>query len=276
MVPALKFGMLCRNCRYVASRREYALAEQRKEWYYVAEGVQAGPVAEDALEQLVRRGTITSETFVWARGLTEWTRAGDPNAEAAGFPAVWGGSADSRACSVCGRVLPKDEVIELLGATVCAECKPGYVQRLQEGTLLPTGLVYAGFWIRFAAKLIDNLILGVVSVLAFAVAALFFDPENPIMMLAVHFIMIFAQYGIGAAYCTFFVGRYGATPGKLVCRIRIVFEDGTRITYLRAFARFWAEMLSGLTLYVGYIMAAFDSENRTLHDYVCNTRVVRE
>ena len=52
--------------------------------------------------------------------------------------------------------------------------------------------------------------------------------------------------------------------------------DGGRVTYLRAFARSAAEILSVLILYVGYIMAGFDEEKRALHDRICSTRVVRK
>jgi hypothetical protein len=38
--------------------------------------------------------------------------------------------------------------------------------------------------------------------------------------------------------------------------------------------RYFAKMLSSLTLLIGYIIAAFDEEKRSLHDRICNTRVV--
>ena len=38
---------------------------------------------------------------------------------------------------------------------------------------------------------------------------------------------------------------------------------------------FFAEMLSGMILGIGYLMAAFDDEKRALHDRICDTRVVR-
>jgi len=34
-------------------------------------------------------------------------------------------------------------------------------------------------------------------------------------------------------------------------------------------------MLSGMTLGIGYILAAFDAEKRGLHDMICDTRVIR-
>ena len=78
-----------------------------------------------------------------------------------------------------------------------------------------------------------------------------------------------------AAYTTWLLGKYGATVGKMACKIRVVKADGSPIQYMRALGRFFAEWLSGMILLIGYIMAAFDSEKRTLHDRICNTRVIR-
>jgi uncharacterized RDD family membrane protein YckC len=38
--------------------------------------------------------------------------------------------------------------------------------------------------------------------------------------------------------------------------------------------RYFSEMLSGMIMMIGYIMAGFDDEKRALHDRICNTRVV--
>jgi uncharacterized RDD family membrane protein YckC len=78
----------------------------------------------------------------------------------------------------------------------------------------------------------------------------------------------------GIAYNTFFVGRYAATPGKMAVGIRVVAPDGSRINYMRAFGRAWADILSSMTCFIGYIIAAFDNEKRALHDHICTTRVV--
>jgi uncharacterized RDD family membrane protein YckC len=77
------------------------------------------------------------------------------------------------------------------------------------------------------------------------------------------------------SYEIFFLGKYGATPGKMVCKIHVVTGEGEKITYGRAAGRAFAERLSGLICYIGYIMVAFDNpEKRALHDRICNTRVV--
>jgi uncharacterized RDD family membrane protein YckC len=79
---------------------------------------------------------------------------------------------------------------------------------------------------------------------------------------------------IGVAYYVFFVGRYAATPGKMICGLRIVTAEGGKVGYGRAAGRFFAEILSALCCTIGYIIAAFDDEKRALHDHICSTRVV--
>jgi uncharacterized RDD family membrane protein YckC len=62
----------------------------------------------------------------------------------------------------------------------------------------------------------------------------------------------------------------------MACGIKVVRPDGDRVSYARALGRYFAEILSGLILAIGYIMAAFDSEKRALHDHICSTRVVKK
>jgi uncharacterized RDD family membrane protein YckC len=82
-------------------------------------------------------------------------------------------------------------------------------------------------------------------------------------------------FALEGGYIVFFLGKYGATPGKMACKIKVVNADGSPITYSRASGRFFSEILSGLLCGVGYLMAGFDDEKRALHDRLCNTRVIK-
>ena len=76
--------------------------------------------------------------------------------------ATTGLAAETRFCSECGRPSPAHEMVTIGAATICAQCKPLYMQRVREGGQ-PIGVRrYAGFWIRFVARLIDGIILAVV------------------------------------------------------------------------------------------------------------------
>ena len=67
----------------------------------------------------------------------------------------------------------------------------------------------------------------------------------------------------------------GATPGKMALGIRIVRAGGGGISPGLAVGRCFRQVLSGILVGIGYLMAAFDAENRMLHDRLCDTRVIR-
>ena len=61
----------------------------------------------------------------------------------------------------------------------------------------------------------------------------------------------------------------------MACGLKVIRPDGEEITYGRACGRFFADILSYVILFIGYIMVAFDEEKRALHDRICDTRVVK-
>jgi uncharacterized RDD family membrane protein YckC len=190
-------------------------------------------------------------------------------------------------CAHCGKPFPAGEMIEYDGKHVCRTCKPLFLQKLAEGQTPLGDLVYAGFWIRFAAKFIDGITLYVVNsvlslilvpLLGFSSLAAGKAPDPHAVM--ANFIkmspLILLQWGTSLAYVTFFIGKFQATPGKMALRLKVVQPDGGKVSYFRAFGRFFAELLSSMTLLIGYAMAGFDEEKRALHDRLCNTRVVKK
>jgi uncharacterized RDD family membrane protein YckC len=237
-------------------------------WYYAEDSNRKGPFDDTAFAELVKNGQVTSDTLVWREDLPDWKPYRD--IVPAGAVATQEGDA---ACAECGRTFPKSEMVQYEGSWICANCKPVFFQRVREG-MTPLGEVtYGGFWIRFLAKFVDGIILQVASLGVHFLVTLALDPSTqPMPFLIVTWVIGIAM---GAGYATYFVGKFGATPGKMACRLRIVMADGGKVTYLRALGRHFAEILSSLTLMIGYIMAAFDEEKRTLHDRICDTRVIR-
>jgi uncharacterized RDD family membrane protein YckC len=264
-------------------------------WYYVDGGQQAGPVDDAQLEELLRSGKINPGTLVWREGMANWQlyseAKGSAQASSApattGTPPVAGQSAPEAVCAECGRIFNVNDMIRHGTKYVCAGCKPVFMQKLREGANYNSGTAalgdvrYAGFWIRFAAKFVDGLILGVVLIIpmvvifgvAGAASARGGGPQPEAMML----LQLLAQLGyyvLAGIYSIFFVGKYGATPGKMACGLKVVTDTGERVSYGRATGRFFAEILSGMICYIGYIMAGFDQQKRSLHDHICSTRVI--
>lgn len=243
-------------------------------WHYLEGQEQRGPVTEADLEALARSGKITNETYVWREGMAQWQPYGQVKAPPAAFaPAAAPGGV---ICSECGRSFPPDQVIRHGNASICAACKPVFLQKLKEGVTVSGALNYAGFWIRFGAKLLDIVVLAVVTVPT-SLALNGFQPSEGLG---------FARFGVsttinllvGAAYYTVLVGKFGATVGKMAAGLKIVNPDGTPVSYAKAAGRFFAaEYISGcFTLGIGYLMIAWDDEKRALHDRICATRVIKK
>lgn len=192
---------------------------------------------------------------------------GDPS----GFLSPKAEVAGTALCSECGMEFSEDELIRLGDHLVCATCKPFFVQKLREGVTVGGEMVYAGFWIRLGAKFIDGIILGIAG---FALGFLGILTARNVLTHTI--LRSIASLGLSIAYSTYFVGKFSATPGKMACGLRVVRPDGEKVSYARAFGRFFGELVSSVILCIGYLMVAFDGEKRALHDRICDTRVVKK
>jgi uncharacterized RDD family membrane protein YckC len=189
-------------------------------------------------------------------------------------------TAGTALCSECGMELSEDELIRLGDHLVCATCKPFFVQKLREGVNVGGEMVYAGFWIRVGARFIDGIILGIPQFALFFFGIPLFALRSSGISTAsyvlTYAIFEFISIGLSIAYPTYFVGKFGATPGKMACGLRVVRPDGEKVSYARAFGRVFGEFVSAVILCIGYLMVAFDGEKRALHDRICDTRVVKK
>jgi uncharacterized RDD family membrane protein YckC/type II secretory pathway pseudopilin PulG len=120
----------------------------------------------------------------------------------------------------------------------------------------------AGFWLRAGAYMIDGVLVAIGSVVLSLIL-----PET---------VSVVARVLLSAGYFTVMPVRCnGQTLGKMAAGVAIVRDDGSPLTYGRAFARWIGYLLSGLTLCLGFACAAFTQRKRALHDYLADTRVVR-
>ena len=152
---------------------------------------------------------------------------------------------------------------------------------------------YAGFWLRFVAYLIDDLILGFVGFLV----ALPFLGGN-----------IFSAIGIGECpdlNGSTFLGIAGiigsvlglvlviaimgwlyfalmessktqATLGKMALSLKVTDLEGNPISFARATGRYFGKIISGLIFNIGYIIAGFTEKKQALHDIMAACLVVRD
>jgi uncharacterized RDD family membrane protein YckC len=153
----------------------------------------------------------------------------------------------------------------------------------------PSGAIhYGGFWIRFVARLIDGILVGIVGFIltlpltflgiGSAISVNQNDPSAALAalpaMLAAQGIATLIRLALAVAYEAYFLSTKGATLGKLALGLKVVRADGGPITVGLAVGRYFASILSAIILMIGYIIAAFDPQKRSLHDRLCNTYVV--
>lgn len=264
-------------------------------WYYAVGKERKGPIDDTQFEQLIRSGEITPSTLVWNETMPGWKRYGEVRDAAYGnlpkdpvpeIPAdkTSEGPTDTisttrtmASCSQCGRSFPESDLLTFENRRICASCKPAFVQKIREGVSVDD-YEYAGFWIRVAAKIIDGIVLGIANMIIgfIIVAPMMISPDDPSANVGHSLLSSLLQICIAASYTSFFLGKFAATPGKMVCGLRVISADNEKISYLRGLGRHFAEMVSGIILGIGYLMVAWDSEKRALHDKICNTRVVKK
>ncbi|HEU4869161.1 MAG TPA: RDD family protein [Actinomycetota bacterium] len=134
---------------------------------------------------------------------------------------------------------------------------------------------YAGFWIRFGAALIDGILVGIVTnILLFLIrmaTGASTDTMNPTTVVS-----LIVAIGIGAAYYIMMESsERQATIGKMALGLKVTDMNGARISAGTATVRYFSEILSGIILMIGYIMAAFTPKKQALHDIIAKTLVVK-
>ncbi len=209
-------------------------------------------------------------------------------------------------CSKCGTNLAD-------GAMFCSACGQatafGSPVQTQVGVLhdptpnlpLPqqqiaatAGVLYAGFWLRVVAAIIDNLILLIPMGLLYAVIlasampmlmhgptddpmGLFFLLGPRILLLVVMGVVVRWLYWAGMES-----SEWQATLGKKALGLYVTDMDGRRTTFGRASGRFFAGRgisvvtpLGGLYYLIDCIMVGFTDRKQALHDMIANCLVLR-
>lgn len=156
------------------------------------------------------------------------------------------------------------------------------------------GLVYAGFWIRLLAYVIDSVIL-YVPLVAIALALIapqlhnvscstvngtlgatyecsgleFLGTAIPLLSLAG-----LVLFGVYFSFCW---ARFGQSLGQRVCGIRVVdVATGGPISGGRAVGRYIGLIIGIWVVYIGVIWAAFDPRKQGWHDKMASTFAVRK
>jgi len=169
-------------------------------------------------------------------------------------------------CPICGKE-------QADGSKSCSKCGASFVQKTSEesGGSYTAIIEYAGFWKRLLAFIIDTVLLWVVQMIITLILALVIDSAGVAYMvfsMALQITISWLYYAIQESSSS------QATIGKRALGIIVTDLGGKRISFGRATGRYFAKIISGLILLIGYIMIAFTKKKQGLHDIIADTLVV--
>ncbi|MDR3001637.1 MAG: RDD family protein [Fibromonadaceae bacterium] len=221
------------------------------DWYYIdsskPEGKRRnGPWSLRQMLGFAEQGAFVPDTLVWRDGFEGWK--------------PW------------GTVEPE----------LKTEAQVEIVKQVIEEKILPNISIsknYASFWARLGAFIIDSVILQFIFVLLTPLHSYFgvlsaaeITPQTGPAELMPTVLFLSALVFI---YHSFFVKNFSGTLGKIALGLAVVRHDGKPMTWSCAFLRSFVACFLSSFFALGFLLAAFDMEKRTLHDFVANTRVLK-
>jgi uncharacterized RDD family membrane protein YckC len=205
-------------------------------------------------------------------------------------------------CSKCGSNLsPGSAFCQVCGtaAATAAAAAPA----LADGSMsaatavsphwLPAGTrVYAGFWLRVVACLIDSVLLGGVLGAIFVPSFLLGgfgaalqamarnrQPDPAAIVAFASSIALFVGASVLAGwlyYAYFESSEWQGTVGKKVMNLVVTDLEGNRVTFGRASGRYFARFITKLIpLGIGFVLAGITEKKQALHDIIASCLVLR-
>ena len=166
-------------------------------------------------------------------------------------------------CSNCGQNNPAEaSFCADCGAAIAAAAEPSQ-QALPTQTGVPAAAAveYAGFWLRFGARIIDSILLLILQFIL-AVTGLTLGGPSTVIILFVYFWL--------------FTGLKGQTPGKMAVGIKVV-DARANVPGLgpAGIREIPGKIISTLFLFLGFFWVIWDSNKQGWHDKLAGTFVVK-
>lgn len=143
--------------------------------------------------------------------------------------------------------------------------------------------VYAGFWLRAIAYLVDSIILAFVlgiTILGPLIRHAGLSLDNPWVffnntnrqVIAINLLMIMVSWLYWALLES---SRWQATLGKKLLGLYVTDLQGKPITFARASGRYFGKLISSFILLLGYFMTGFTEKKQALHDMLASCLVLK-
>jgi uncharacterized RDD family membrane protein YckC len=199
-------------------------------------------------------------------------------------------SATAVFCPVCGQAIatlaPSPQA-----NLVSAGAVPGYP--VVSPPAAYSNVLYAGFWLRFVAFLIDSFLRGFAFVLLLiplfvltgAGSALSRMSEgedisdNVAALIGGGFVLGFIGIILLVSWLYYALSEsssWQATPGKKLLNLYVTDMEGQPISFARASGRYFARIITSLIpLGIGYILAGITEKKQAIHDILASCLVLR-
>jgi uncharacterized RDD family membrane protein YckC len=139
------------------------------------------------------------------------------------------------------------------------------------------GVLYARFFWRFAAMLIDAVIVTIPLLIVFTLLMAGSSQQAKASPGGLQLILfVINTVSLWLYYALMESSAKQATLGKMALGLYVTDLNGQRISFGRATGRFFGKYVSYLTLLIGFIMAAFTEKHQALHDKLANCLVMRK
>ncbi len=190
-------------------------------------------------------------------------------------------------CPKCGVEVPADaESCPACGGSLADSAEEHRDENAVGNVPVRKSIVYAGFWFRAAAYLLDTATLAFVlgaTVLgpilrnnhvgpSFQDAWKFYSGESP----QATALLLLVQLASWLYFATFESSPWQATPGKRVLGLRVTNLEGKRLSFIRASGRYFGKIISSLIFGIGFVMAGFTEKKQALHDMFAGCLVLRD
>jgi uncharacterized RDD family membrane protein YckC len=237
-------------------------------WFYAKAGQQLGPVSLRYLSDLARCGQIEPTDLVWSEGMSDWAPASTVSELFSGQHAT------------ATAVLEPARPVSNLGG------EPRMIPGQAIGYYTPDlpQFIWAGFWLRFCAYVIDAIITGIAGavvgfIVGFLIGATMGAGGSTQQSIEVTAGLVGRLLSIVMTWLYFAMMESSsrqATLGKMALGLVVTDMNGARISFGRATGRHFAKIISVLTIFIGYMMAGFTERRQGLHDILAGTLVIKK
>jgi len=137
---------------------------------------------------------------------------------------------------------------------------------------------YSGFGRRLVAAIIDGVLEAIVVILLLQlipVLAGVYQNESP-NLFSFFLVLILLFMAAILFYPTFMIGKYGATIGKMIVKIKVVDQNNQKPSWGTAIMRETVgKFVSGfIPFYIGHLWMLWDEKKQTIHDKIASTYVI--